>query len=321
MNTIHGRYYIPSAAMKYILLAAAFTWTDGAARIAHRPLLDVERRGYFHAFIKLGRAMNIAELSDDIDEMYGWYHDENRRTAQNAPLKTDTFETIVRNSLAPLASPELRAAMWTAARAGMDDTFRSALGYEAPPAREVEAVRAVFFTLGHAVAALPKGPFVRSLHNNPARPNSAPPEKLGVSARSNALPVIDPQKPNGGFPEGQKPRTGAPGVDMLPGVGGAPGNDGPSAVDVDLPEISWTEIARHRTRESLWVVLGGYVYDLTAFAALHPGGLERLLEVAGRDASDAFAAAPHSAATQVFKLNFRIGRAAGKSTEGGPSRA
>ena len=86
--------------------------------------------------------MNIADLSDDIDEMYGWYHDENRRTAQSAPLKTDTFETIVGNSLAPLASPELRAAMWTAARAGMDDTFRSALGYEAPPAREVEAVRA-----------------------------------------------------------------------------------------------------------------------------------------------------------------------------------
>ena len=252
--------------------------------------------------------------------MYGWYHDENRRTAQNAPLKTDTFETIVGNSLAPLASPELRAAMWTAARAGMDDTFRAALGYEAPPAREVEAVRAVFFTLGHAVAALPKGPFVRSLHNNPARPNSAPPEKLGVSARSNALPVINPKKPNGGFPEGQKPWTGAPGVDMSL-AWAVPPDRWRVRSRHRSPEISWTEIAKHRTRESLWVVLGGYVYDLTAFAALHPGGLERLLEVAGRDASDAFAAAPHSAATQVFKLNFRIGRAAGKSTESAPSRA
>ena len=181
-------------------------------------------------------------------------------------------------------------------------------------------MRAVFFTLGHAVAALPKGPFVRSLHNNPARPNSAPPEKLGVSAGSNALPVINPKKPNGGFPEGQKPWTGALGVDMTPGVGGAPG---PMARPrpTSISEISWTEIAMHRTRESLWVVLGGYVYNLTAFAALHPGGLDRLLEVAGRDASDAFAAAPHSAATQVFKLNFRIGRAAPKGTESAPSRA
>jgi len=74
--------------------------------------------------------------------------------------------------------------------------------------------------------------------------------------------------------------------------------------------LAWSEIARHSTEASLWTVIDGEVYDLTSWAAKHPGGLPVLLKVAGKDGSRAFDAAKHSAATQVFKLNYRIGKAA-----------
>lgn len=80
------------------------------------------------------------------------------------------------------------------------------------------------------------------------------------------------------------------------------------APPVDLPFFGWDEIQRHASPESLWVVLDGEVYDLTGWARHHPGGLEVLMRWAGKDATETFRAAPHSAATQVFKLNYRIGR-------------
>ena len=38
-----------------------------------------------------------------------------------------------------------------------------------------------------------------------------------------------------------------------------------------LPEISLDEFQKHVTQSSLWVVYGGIVYDVTSFAAEHPG--------------------------------------------------
>ena len=55
-----------------------------------------------------------------------------------------------------------------------------------------------------------------------------------------------------------------------------------------LTTISRAEVARHATAESLWVILGGRVYDLTKFAKFHPGGRVVLLAMAGRDATQEF---------------------------------
>jgi cytochrome b involved in lipid metabolism len=307
LNQIHGRYYAPNAGMKYVLLQTAFTFLDGADQIAHRPLLDVERRGYFHAYVKLGRLMNIGDITDDYDAMYRWYQDFNRANAQPGPIKKDTFETIVGNSFGATAFPQFREAMDAAFRVAMDETFRSSLGYAPPTEEERIAVRAVFLTLGKLVNVLPPVPYLRSLQNNPARAYYHRPGEMGVNDRSRWMPAVDPARPNGGYPEWQKPILSE--ADIAP---------------MELPLLDWKEIARHNTEASLWVVIDGFVYDLTHWAARHPGGLPVLLKVAGKDGSRAFHAARHSAATEVFKLNYRIGRVApaeGAEVEMVPGRA
>jgi cytochrome b involved in lipid metabolism len=291
MRRIHGRYYIPNAGMKYVLLETAFTWLDGIERLGHRPLLDVERRGFFHAHVKLGLATNIGEISHDYDEMYAWYQEFNRSNRKYHPLKRDTFDVLVGNSMSAFQLPGMKEIMNVAARTAMDETYLEAVDYRAPSPAERDAVRAVLFTLGHTVNRLPYVPFIRSLQNNPSKTRYTQAGELGVGDRSVHMPVVDASRPNGGFPELQRPILSA--GDIRP---------------MELAILDWDEIRRHDTADSLWVVIDGEVYDLTVFARKHPGGLPALLKVAGRDATAAFARAEHSEATKVFKLNFRIGR-------------
>lgn len=50
-----------------------------------------------------------------------------------------------------------------------------------------------------------------------------------------------------------------------------------------LPEISLDEFQQHVTESSLWVAYGGIVYDVTSFAAEHPGGADALYGAGGQD--------------------------------------
>ena len=292
IKDIHGRYYIPNDGMKYVLLDAVFTWLDAADRFGHRPLSEAERMGYFHAYIRLGMQMEIADVDHDHERMLAWFRAFNEANAGFSELKRDTFDRLVRNS-ASQGPPGFVEALLLACRVGMDDTYRSALGYATPTDDEVFRVRAVFFTVGSMLERLPPQTFIRSLQNNAARREYARPEELGSEERSPYMPAAVPGAPNGGFPSGQCPVTGT--HDVAP---------------MALPDIPWAEIQRHAGADSLWIVLDGEVYDCTSFAERHPGSRDVLLRWAGKDATAAFKAAPHSAATQVFKLNFRVGRVA-----------
>ncbi|CAH8286956.1 unnamed protein product, partial [Schistosoma turkestanicum] len=57
-------------------------------------------------------------------------------------------------------------------------------------------------------------------------------------------------------------------------------------------EIDSAELAKHNKPDDMWVALDHQgktaVYDITKFAAYHPGGMDILLEYAGTDASEAF---------------------------------
>lgn len=55
-----------------------------------------------------------------------------------------------------------------------------------------------------------------------------------------------------------------------------------------LPELTPEEVSKHNTKESLWVVINGEVYDLTTFLVKHPGGQKVLLKYAGKDATKIF---------------------------------
>eukprot|EP00357_Protocruzia_adherens_P002413 CAMPEP_0115044440 /NCGR_PEP_ID=MMETSP0216-20121206/47484_1 /TAXON_ID=223996 /ORGANISM="Protocruzia adherens, Strain Boccale" /LENGTH=527 /DNA_ID=CAMNT_0002426989 /DNA_START=25 /DNA_END=1608 /DNA_ORIENTATION=- len=48
------------------------------------------------------------------------------------------------------------------------------------------------------------------------------------------------------------------------------------------------ELAAHNTPENAWLAIDGNIYDITKFAAMHPGGKKLILEYAGKDASEDF---------------------------------
>ncbi|KAG0157924.1 hypothetical protein PDIDSM_5436 [Penicillium digitatum] len=49
-----------------------------------------------------------------------------------------------------------------------------------------------------------------------------------------------------------------------------------------------TEVGKHNTPESCWVVLYGKVYDVTDFLTSHPGGAKIILKLAGQDATEEY---------------------------------
>lgn len=61
-------------------------------------------------------------------------------------------------------------------------------------------------------------------------------------------------------------------------------------------KISWAEFRAHgagqdaETADSVWIAIHGKVYDIAAFIPTHPGGSGLIASMAGRDASDVFAA-------------------------------
>lgn len=52
--------------------------------------------------------------------------------------------------------------------------------------------------------------------------------------------------------------------------------------------ITSAEIEKHKSRDDLWMVVNGKVYDVTPFVDEHPGGEEVLVDCGGQDATTAF---------------------------------
>jgi L-lactate dehydrogenase (cytochrome) len=57
------------------------------------------------------------------------------------------------------------------------------------------------------------------------------------------------------------------------------------APDEPRGHVSYAELQRHTNRSSLWVLIGGIVYDVTSLLSSHPGGTGPLLKYAGKDAT------------------------------------
>eukprot|EP00933_Yihiella_yeosuensis_P038618 TRINITY_DN32546_c0_g1_i1.p1 TRINITY_DN32546_c0_g1~~TRINITY_DN32546_c0_g1_i1.p1 ORF type:complete len:278 (-),score=55.44 TRINITY_DN32546_c0_g1_i1:92-925(-) len=67
------------------------------------------------------------------------------------------------------------------------------------------------------------------------------------------------------------------------------------------------EVASHNSAKSLWVIMNRKVYDITAFIKRHPGGPAVLLQMGGKDATAAAAAAHKSSLPAHIMWEFCIG--------------
>ncbi|KAL3474451.1 cytochrome B2 [Aspergillus californicus] len=52
--------------------------------------------------------------------------------------------------------------------------------------------------------------------------------------------------------------------------------------------FSTTEVAKHNSQQSCWVIIHGKVYDVTDFLPNHPGGIAVVLEYGGKDATEEY---------------------------------
>ena len=78
-------------------------------------------------------------------------------------------------------------------------------------------------------------------------------------------------------------------------------------------EITGLELSRHRKEGDLWMTIEEKVYDVSGFAD-HPGGLEALLEQAGKDATEAFINQGHGPKARNIMGKFLVGKLAAGTT-------
>ena len=55
--------------------------------------------------------------------------------------------------------------------------------------------------------------------------------------------------------------------------------------NIEAKKYSWIEVKRHNSKNDLWIVIDGYVYDITNFQRKHPGGSKVVNFYSGQDAS------------------------------------
>lgn len=56
----------------------------------------------------------------------------------------------------------------------------------------------------------------------------------------------------------------------------------------NVAKIPWDEVKRHTSKDDVWLLIDGKVYDVTPFLDLHPGGGQLIVEASGHDATSAF---------------------------------
>lgn len=81
-----------------------------------------------------------------------------------------------------------------------------------------------------------------------------------------------------------------------------------------MKEYTREEVAAHNSGDkSAWIIIDGLVYNITSFAAMHPGGEKILLGVAGKDATEEFYALHRHEVLQKYAPKLLVGKIAGES--------
>ncbi|KAI7851105.1 cytochrome b5-like heme/steroid binding domain-containing protein [Circinella umbellata] len=71
--------------------------------------------------------------------------------------------------------------------------------------------------------------------------------------------------------------------------------------------FSYEEVAKHNTRNDLWMIVSGKVYDITPFVDEHPGGEEVLIDEGAKDATGPFDDVGHSDDARELLEKYYVG--------------
>lgn len=80
---------------------------------------------------------------------------------------------------------------------------------------------------------------------------------------------------------------------------------------LEIKTYTFEEVAAHNTRDDLWVVYEGKVYDITSYLDEHPGGEEVVLDCAGQDATGPFDDIGHSDDAREVLEKLLVGKVEG----------
>lgn len=83
-------------------------------------------------------------------------------------------------------------------------------------------------------------------------------------------------------------------------------------------EFSADDVAQHNKEGNAYIIIEDGVYDISKFAALHPGGKGVILGVAGQDATEQFWQFHNKAILKKYEKRLRIGTVAGKAKKEAP---
>ncbi|KAF9186932.1 hypothetical protein BGZ51_001242 [Haplosporangium sp. Z 767] len=75
----------------------------------------------------------------------------------------------------------------------------------------------------------------------------------------------------------------------------------------EIKTYTTADLAQHSSKDSLWLAVGGKVYDCTDFIDEHPGGEEVLYDEAGKDATESFDDVGHSDEAREMLKKMYIG--------------
>ncbi|KAG1504705.1 hypothetical protein G6F53_010342 [Rhizopus delemar] len=70
---------------------------------------------------------------------------------------------------------------------------------------------------------------------------------------------------------------------------------------------SFEEVSKHNSREDLWMIIDGKVYDITKFQDEHPGGEEVLIDEGAKDATGPFEDVGHTDDARKLLEQYYIG--------------
>lgn len=77
--------------------------------------------------------------------------------------------------------------------------------------------------------------------------------------------------------------------------------------------LSKTELAKHNSRKSCWLLINGKIYDVTTYLNQHPGNASTILPTCGTDATVAYDTKgrpngnPHSSNAETLLANYFVG--------------